>query len=99
MEENKPNLSKYAAPSTAEIGGALWNLEIEERFVESVACAPLIKSHYSLLIVMVQRRSESDCTVIFSPLTMFEVLTKPPNLISVSSVTEKNSSESGSTHS
>jgi hypothetical protein len=33
---------------------------------------------------IVQRRSESDCTVILSPLTIFDVLTKPPNLISKS---------------
>lgn len=37
---------------------------------------------------IVQRRSESDLTVTFSPLTILDVLTKPPNLVSVLSEIE-----------
>lgn len=37
------------------------------------------------LMDIVHKRSESDSTVIFSPLTIFDVLINPPNLISVSS--------------
>lgn len=37
---------------------------------------------------IVQRRSESDFTVTISPFTIFDVLTRPPNLISVSAVTQ-----------
>lgn len=38
---------------------------------------------HSFLIEIVQRRSESDCTVTMFSFTIFDVLTKPPNLISV----------------
>lgn len=38
---------------------------------------------------IVQRRSELDCTVIFSPWTRFDVLTRSPNLISVSAGKQK----------
>lgn len=39
--------------------------------------------HHTFLMDIVQRRSELDCTVIFSPWTKFDVLTRSPNLISV----------------
>lgn len=38
---------------------------------------------------IVQRRSESDFTVIFSSFTIFDVLINPPNLISVSAEQKK----------
>lgn len=37
----------------------------------------------SFFMEIVQRRSESECTVTVSPLAMFDVLTRPPNFISV----------------
>lgn len=66
-------------------------LTIQEQVCEifGFCTSSLNAQHYSFLMVIVQRRSESDCTVILSSLTRFEVLTKPPNLISVSSERKK----------
>lgn len=44
---------------------------------------------YDFLIEIVQRRSESDRTVIFSSFTIFDVLIKPPNFISTSAGRER----------
>uniref|UniRef100_A0A7C9EZK3 Uncharacterized protein n=1 Tax=Opuntia streptacantha TaxID=393608 RepID=A0A7C9EZK3_OPUST len=46
-------------------------------FCKHVSCLPFFMD-------IVQRRSESDWTVTVSPVTMLDVLTKPPNFISVS---------------
>lgn len=47
----------------------------------------MTRNHGSFLMgffmEIVQRRSESECTVTVSPLAMFDVLTRPPNFISV----------------
>ena len=51
-----------------------------KELVKTSASTPL-KSNYFTEIVQI--RSASDSTVIFSPFTTFDVLIKPPNLISV----------------